>query len=362
MRKFNDYFSALQKAKLPENKSLRKFGVGLVLVALVWMCWDGVTNTAHAQSTSSCHGKFPDPITDVCWDCIFPVTMGDAEVFGGDLPDTDNPTLPVCTCPIPSPPFVKVGITVGYWEPMALVDVTRTPYCMVNLDGMQLTNSDYYGHGDVNSISSAQDSDLYYVHWYIFPLMDWLEVLADALCMETGSFDIAYMTELDPTWTDDELAFILNPEAALFGNMAAQAACAEDAIQAEGGLPNDYLYWCAGAQGTMYPLSGHVAEHVGGVQASTLLAERMDFKMHREGMIWESDPANDQDVCYEYPSAIMPKSRYRYQMTNPIPTADEHGCHQFGHSTATWGAGHEFPYTGEDFGYLIWRKRNCCAL
>ena len=65
MKKFNDYLTSLQAAKMPEKKSLRKFGVGLVLVALIWMCWDGFTNTAHAQSTSSCHGKFPDPITDV---------------------------------------------------------------------------------------------------------------------------------------------------------------------------------------------------------------------------------------------------------------------------------------------------------
>ncbi|WP_422822808.1 TraU family protein [Vibrio fluvialis] len=26
-----------------------------------------------------------------------------------------------------------------------------------------------------------------------------------------------------------------------------------------------------------------------------------------------------------------------------------------------WGAGREFPYKGEDFTYLIWRKRTCCA-
>lgn len=360
MIKVHDFWTSLNNAKMPEKKSVRKFGFILLMIFFIWMGLDALSNKAHAQTTSSCHGKFPDPFLDVCWDCIFPVTMGDAEVFGGDLPDTDNPTLPVCMCP--EPPIVRVGITVGYWEPMALVDVTRTPFCMVNLDGMQLNDSDYYGRGAVDTQLSSENTDMYHVHWYIFPLMDWLNVLADALCMETGSFDIAYMTELDPTWSDDELAFVLNPEAGLFSNIAAQAVCAEDAVQSEFGLPNDALYWCAGAQGVMYPLTGHVAEHIGGVQASTLLSERMDFKLHREGMIWESLPANDMSICSEYPSPILPKSRYRYQMTNPIPTADSHGCHQFGYSTATWGANHEYPESGEDFGYLIWRKRNCCAL
>ncbi|XEO10470.1 TraU family protein [Orientia tsutsugamushi] len=27
-----------------------------------------------------------------------------------------------------------------------------------------------------------------------------------------------------------------------------------------------------------------------------------------------------------------------------------------------WQAGREFPVNGEDFGYLIWRKRDCCLL
>jgi conjugal transfer pilus assembly protein TraU len=27
-----------------------------------------------------------------------------------------------------------------------------------------------------------------------------------------------------------------------------------------------------------------------------------------------------------------------------------------------WGSGKEFPYQGEDFGYLVWRKRSCCLL
>ena len=60
---------------------------------------------------------------------------------------------------------------------------------------------------------------------------------------------------------------------------------------------------------------------------------------------------------------IMPKSRYRYQMTSPVPaTKYPKGAQPFGHTTTTWGANHSYPGKGEHFGYLIWRKRNCCAL
>ncbi len=317
-------------------------------------------NSAYAGGT--CHGRFINPITDVCWSCIFPLSLGSAEVFGGDNPDTENPSSPVCICPgelmIP-----RVGLTVGFWEPIRLVDVTRTPFCLVNLDGTQLDMGDSYGYGEVDMSDSAQGGSFYHVHWYVYPLLFWLNLFEDGLCLETKPFDIAYLTELDPLWNDDETGFILNPEAILFGLFPAQMACAADAISASTGhLPIDSLFWCAGAQGSMYPLNGHVQEHVGGVQASTLLAERMTYKLHREALLWDSDGSSATATCSSRLCPIMPKSRYRYQMTYPIPSASSPtGCKPFGYSTATWGAGREYPVEGEDFGYLIWRKRNCCA-
>jgi conjugal transfer pilus assembly protein TraU len=316
--------------------------------------------SSHADNI--CHGKFANPITDVCWSCLFPISIGSVTVFNGGQSDTSNPSLPICTCPI-VPTGVRIGISIGYWEPIALVDVTRHPYCMVNLGGIQLAKGEFGADGEVDEGVPSQGGSFYYVHWYKFPLMYWLNLLTDAACLEKGDFDIAYLTELDPTWHDDELTFLLNPEALLFGNMIAQAACSADSIATLTGLPIDTLFWCAGSQGSMYPLNGVVQQHIGGVQASTLLTERMTYKMHREGLVWDSIGQNSPVLCYQYPSPIIPKSRYRYQMINPIPTASggEDGCHAFGHTTTLWGSLHEYPYAGEDFGYLVWRKRNCCA-
>ena len=57
---------------------------------------------------------------------------------------------------------------------------------------------------------------------------------------------------------------------------------------------------------------------------------------------------------------LIRKTQYKTQMTYPLPTANR--CDPLGRSDALWSSGRAYPYKGEDFGYLIWRKRNCCLL
>ena len=318
----------------------------LLLLILFW----SATSVAHP----ACRGKFINPITDVCWSCLFPLSLGSAGLFSSSLPDTTNPTSPICHC------SHRVGLSVGFWEPMRLVDVTRTPGCLVSLGGIQLPLPFLEKKIGTMSNSVADGGSFYHTHAYVFPLLYWLNLLFDATCVETAPMDVPYLSELDPTWNDDELAFILNPESALLSNKRVQAACAADALKTlAGGLPIDHLHFCMGGQGPTFPLSGNVAATVGGVQASTLLAERLVFKLHRLGLLWDSGP---HALCLPKPQLVMKKSRYRYQMTFPVAaTTQPVGCKPFGYTTAFWGAGHTFPVHGEDFAYLIWRKRNCCG-
>ena len=37
-----------------------------------------------------CTGNFVNPITDICWDCIFPISIGPITVFD-ERPDPPNP-------------------------------------------------------------------------------------------------------------------------------------------------------------------------------------------------------------------------------------------------------------------------------
>ena len=70
-------------------------------------------------------------------------------------------------------------------------------------------NSGIKGHGSVeNGHGTRLRGSFYQVHWYLYPLIFWLELLVDFVCMEKGDFDLAYVTELDPFWNDDETDFI----------------------------------------------------------------------------------------------------------------------------------------------------------
>ena len=321
------------------------------------------TGAASAQaqgggSASTCHGRFANPITDICWSCLFPLTLGSASLVPGALPDTANPGSPLCQCSQPP----RVGLAVGYWEPVRMVDVTRTPFCLVGLGGILVDPGLHVPRGAQVGHDSQTRKSFWHAHWYANPILSWLQVLLDFPCLEEGALDLAYLTELDPLWADDELSAILNPEALLFANLPARLACATDCVAATAGMPIDRLFWCAGCQGSLYPLNGHVAAHIGGVQASSLIAQRMAARMHR--LLATFSGAGSAGLCGLYPQPIMDRTQYRMQMLHPVPGTeriDGQCCHPLGRSTILWGAGKSYPGPGEDFAYQFFRKRNCCA-
>jgi len=310
----------------------------------------------------ACVSQFINPISDICWSCMFPMTIGSVPVFPSSYPDTPNPSMPISFCPKPPPIFMQIGLNIGYWEPYALTDVTRVPYCMVNM-GLSLggANQQKIGGRITARDNDSSDGGFYHAHWYKYPLIWWLQLMQSTACMATDNFDIAYMTEIDPLWDDDELSLILNPEALLFGNLFAQMACVPEAMATSTNsvLPFDALFWCLGSQGSAYPLTGTTNYRDTPIQAGTLIMERLNYKLHRQGMIFESH-GQDGAVCYQTPMPILPKSRYRYQMSAPIPDAG--WCHPYTTTTTIWEAGHDNPVTGDNFGFVQWRKRNCVFL
>ncbi len=330
---------------------------GLLWSALV----TSQTGTGSAAASPNCHGQFMNPITDICWTCAFPLTVAKVTIGGADQlnNDTEQDLSAICNCG--NGLNAKVGLTVSFWEPARLVEVVRKPYCFPSLGGVVIdAGIPAPPHGRDHKQSQVSTA-FYQVHWYTNPLFFWLQVLVDDDCLEQGSFDLAYMTEVDPLWEDSVTTFILNPDAALFANPIAQAACAADCIAATTGFPLNELFWCAGCQGSMYPLNGWVGVHNGGVNASVLLAERMTNKMHREGLVWAASGVHG--LCGYYPQPLMDKTNYKLQMVYPVPATDPIAgqcCQPYGRSTAVWGSGKSFPIKGEDFTYQIFRKRDCC--
>lgn len=326
------------------------------LLATLFTGLMGVSLPARAAASGAGEGRWVNPISDVCWKCLFPMTLGNIQLASGPQPDTTNPSMPIQMCPYGI--IYRLGLAIGYWEPVAMTDVTREPGVMVNMGGFKI-DLGRTGTGAAGQSDRPEPGTFYHVHWYKYPLIYWLNIMTSIGCFQQGDMDIGYLSEVDPMWNDSSLSLIINPEAALFGNLIAQAACAADAVSSSAGYPLSPLFWCAGAQGSMYPFTGYTSNEFSPLEASLLVTERMDFKLHREGLVQETVGA-DVAVCYEYPTPILPKERWRYQMVNMYPETST--CHAFGASTQLWGTTHNAPTSRKNFGYLLWRKRNCVYL
>lgn len=317
-------------------------------------------STPAAQA--KCNAKFLNPITEVCWSCIFPISVGGFSVSlgGPSRPDTKNQAFPLCLCP--GFPLPRPGLAIGIWEPARLVDAANETGCFSNI-GLDFDFGLFSrGKTSANARSGGDNGSKWHAHYYYFPLISMLGTVIDALCLETTAFDLAWMSEIDPLWMDAELATLLNPEALLFANPIAQAACAADCAQASsGGLPNDALFWCDGCSGPLYPVTGDANNHVGSVQATSVVSAKVLARMHR--MLLARKTASSRAQCQPQIAPIIKKSQYRRQITRPsAKTKGRYACAPLGASTQFYDAFREVPFRGESFGYLLWRKRNCCAL
>ena len=319
------------------------------------------SNAVWADS-KTCNGKFANPITDYCWSSVFPI-----KVAGIKLPlisgqeDKSSNTDAICTCGdgLDS----TIGVSTSFWEPTTMVDVVRKPFCASGLGGVDLGEIiDAPSAGfSVTDGGAVVNEAFYQVHWYQNPILYLVDTVVDSSCIDNLPFEMAYLTELDPLWNDEEMTTLLNPDAFLYANPVAQLACAGDCIAASTGFTNAATYWCAGCQGSMFPLTGKVSAHIGAVNSSSLLLQKFTHKAHRELLIWGA--SGKDGMCYKYPKYLMDKTDYKYSMLFPVPQPKINGlCSQpYGRSTIAWGAGKAFPYYGEDMVYQVFRKRDCCS-
>jgi type-F conjugative transfer system pilin assembly protein TrbC len=85
------------------------------------------------------------------------------------------------------------------------------------------------------------------------------------------------------------------------------------------------MFWCAGCQGSMYPMNGNVSASIGHVQASRLALSRFAYKLHRELVAWGT--MGSKGLCGKYLMPVMRKQQYRFQATNPNPaTKGRYAC------------------------------------
>jgi conjugal transfer pilus assembly protein TraU len=308
----------------------------------------------------ACSGKFPNIITDICWECIFPIRIGGQKVTQGDDTGGDDRQI-MCICPkgplkVPTP-----GLRISFWEPVRMMDVTRTPYCLVNLGGLQLVGGSSVKDRGTVSLTDGEGglkNSFWQVHWYVFPVFYLFELLTDFVCVDKMAFDLAYLTEFDPLWNRDEWALLQNPEALVFANPLAQSACAADCAKASTGTGLDTLFWCAGCHGSVYPFTGSVSAHMTGVQATELVGQKFMAMMHRRGLLRAY--LGSLNICGPSVCPIIKKSMYRLQLLNPIPSP--HQCTPLGRSDFIHprNTQREIIHNSMNYGYLVWRRRECC--
>jgi len=305
---------------------------------------------------AECRGTVINPVSDICWKCVFPIRIGPATIKGStELEDVKKGGGPVCTCP--GVPLPKVGVVVSFWEPFSIVETVKDPYCFPSLG---TGSAGKYGGRlmgvSEGSIPEHRDTFMQ-AHYYIFPVLPAIGILTDFECFYDKRFDIAYATELDPAWNDSLLSTIIAPESVLFANPVAQMSCVADSVAANAGLPLDPLFWCMGSWGGAYPLMGNMQDDYT-TQVGAGLAARMLFKLSRQLMIWDTTLS----VCGPTPMPVLVKSQYRIHVMKPVR---DHTCHPIGRSGLIWAYGKNPPFhkkSGSDnFAWMVFRKVRCCV-
>jgi len=307
-----------------------------------------------SNSYAVCAGTMLNPITGVNWECIFPIKIAGIPVgTSSGLPDTpDLASSPICVCPIAVPPFVRPGIPISLWEPSKIVETVKDPLCFPTL-GMGLDSFLSAGTlgGAVNSDSTHAFAQ---AHEIIFPIWAIIGMLLDAICLEAGSeVTVAYLTEIDPLWQNPELSMFIHPEAVLFANPFSTMACMADAATSIIGLPLDPLFWCMGSWSNAYPMTGHI-DMKSIVEANAGIASRLLYKLARQLMSWDCAT----DICGCLPLPIWVKSHYRMHISKPVK---HFTCTPIGQEGLLWSWAKNLPVKGDNFLWMIFEKRACCA-
>ena len=344
---------------------------GLSLAASAFGAADTGVDLSGATSEGGpgCHdaevfsGKL---ITGICWECVFPIIVGKLPIStegAGRVPPgaADTKLLGTCMC-FDNLGVPKFGIRTSLWEPARMIELVRQSGCSQVLGGMRFPFNRLY-QGKQQALSkhptTGEDGETYrHYHFYTFPIMLMLNMWIPSRCNPGGyiDLDIMYLSEIDPTWNNDEIAFFTHPEAALIASPLGAISCIPDVFGANVGAPIKELYWCAGSWGVIFPTSGNVVSHEGVMNTTSLMAVRALYVLHRRALEWRS--IGDDVMCGGKLSPYLPKNQYRFQVFHPV--AETSSNHVMGEMIFTWGLGRTIPAVGEDPVYIIWRWLDCC--
>ena len=337
---------------------------------------------------------------DTCWDAMFPIEVGDITIIPGGHheknPNKESSSgaayccchhLKVCSTPTD---FVKgnYGWLWKWWEIDRIVEVVRVPWCFPSMGGADgawgywLPSVLNRKWGEVNKTwggFQATDSPeelhhFYNVHFYSYAPLALLELLISPEC-HAGlmmDFDLLEASEFDFSWAREGFAWFA-PETVLFANPIATMACSTDCGLSNVGFGSNYLFWCAGCLGTIYPVKGNVNYNLSPTAVAELELYKYLFKMFRTGKEFKSIGKHSRCCPYPWPFFVV-KDEFKLQMVHPMVEKGDPCVHPLGRSPFLWGgsydtSGHHgrFPGEsatvaglGEDYIYYLWRRVECC--
>ncbi|QIL84353.1 TraU family protein (plasmid) [Diaphorobacter sp. HDW4A] len=376
---------------------MRKLVKSILLACALMLCMGG----AHAQDSKMmklvCNSYSPleTMFKDVCWSGMFPFRlMGATFMSGKSGVPTDASNKIICACggDLKEGKLPRLGFTLGFWAPSKIMDVTRQPFCLPSLGGIELPLGDMsFLNGGANM--GRSDRHEAFANWalYTFPIIYMLRLIDDGACPADGmtEFDLLQASPMFPNWNDvlGRYTTFINPEMMLFTGVTSLFALPVDTAASTAGSPMNSLFWVAGGWGPVYPITGFYGNGNGRmidpVGFTSLTAMRGVSLLHRLGMLNET--IGNDNLCERHPRFIIRKDAYRWQFLAPSPEtsgrAPEAGpptqsssqvtevnppsrfsscTHSTGSSTAAWGMWRDVPATGEDHSYLLFQWTDCC--
>ena len=335
-----------------KRKQTKKRLVALFLAALLLM----PSATLFADS-ATCHGRFLNPITDINWNMVFPITIAGVPISIG-AGSGQSPlvyTSPLCLCPgriagIPTP-----GIEVTFHEPLYIEEIAKDPGCMATIGGIPLMPG--YEEEATDLKEDSNSTSRWQVHWYEYPVFAILKLFQDLTCLQGGGFALAYMTELDPTWQNDEWGAVFSPQAIIFANPIAQAACIPDSVSSSFQQPLDALFWCAGSWGGIYPYTGNANASAGRFQSAEQVGAKMIARLSGTGFLMDS--VGSWAMCSPLPSPIWVKSQFSIDPVYPMVRRGP-GM-SIGSIPTLWMAAPPQSYpTFENISQVVFQEQQCC--
>ena len=159
--------------------------------------------------------------------------------FFGDTFEWKNK---LCNCKIGDAGVVQAGFEVSFYEPIALSDVTTTPW---NFPSIGMSLEDGLGRKQGVAREAGNTSGFKYTHFVIYPIFSVLNLITDWICFERLSvLSFGFMSEVNPAHNNDSIAAFMSPQKLLFA--LASPSCIMDCAATTIDEPINSMYFCAG--------------------------------------------------------------------------------------------------------------------